>query len=174
MTAQEPIGELDSRFSSEGATATPWAEARRVLDTAAIYWLSTVRPDGRPHVTPIAAVWLDDALYFTTGVDERKAHNLARNPHIVVTTGSNVLDGLDVVVEGEAERVTDPAAVQRLADAYPPKYGKLFVFELRDGVMRTEGSESEALAYVVRPTKAFAFGKGETFRQTRWRFDRPS
>ena len=50
MTKQEPIGELDTDFSSPGATATPWAEARKNLEDAEIFWLSTVRPDGRPHV----------------------------------------------------------------------------------------------------------------------------
>ena len=76
MARNEPTTDLDPRFSSDGATATPWQEARDQLDRAKAYWLSTVRPDGRPHVTTIAAVWLDDALYFTTGVDERKAKNL--------------------------------------------------------------------------------------------------
>jgi hypothetical protein len=38
----------------------------------------TVRPDGRPQVTPVVAVWLDGAVHFTTGPTERKAHNLAQ------------------------------------------------------------------------------------------------
>jgi hypothetical protein len=41
------------------------------------FWLSTARPDGRPHVTPFIAVWLDEALWFCTGADELKAKNLA-------------------------------------------------------------------------------------------------
>jgi len=65
MTEPEPIGELDPQFSERGATPTPWVEARRILRTAPVFWLSTVRPDGRPHVTPIAAVWLDEAIHFT-------------------------------------------------------------------------------------------------------------
>jgi len=66
--------------------------------------------------------------------------------------------------------VTDPARLQRLADAYPPKYGDLFMFVVRDGVLQGEGSEDGPLAYEVRATKAFAFGKGEVFSQTRYRF----
>ena len=89
-----------------------------------IYWLSTVRPDGRPHVTPIAAVWLDGALHFCTGPTERKAKNLARNRYCVVTTGTNALEGLDVVIEGEAVRVTDaaeaPASRRRLHSQVRP------------------------------------------------------
>jgi hypothetical protein len=167
----EPIVELDPAFSSDGATATPWPQARELLDRAKVYWLSTVRPDGRPHVTPIAAVWLDDMLFFTTGPTERKAANLAQNGHCVVTTGSHGLDGLDVVVEGDAVRVTDTAMLQRLADAYPPKYGDLFRFEVHDGTIHGEGTDNEPLAFQVRAAKAFGFGKGAVFSQTRYRFE---
>jgi general stress protein 26 len=166
---KEPVAELEPQFSSDDATPTPWAEARERLEKAKVYWLSTVRPDGRPHVTPIASVWLDNALYFSTGQTERKAKNLALNPHCVITTGCNVLEGFDLVVEGGAVRVTDEARLQRLADGYAEKYGQLFRFTVRDGAFYGEGSESEVLVYELAPTMAFGFGKG-TFSQTRWRF----
>jgi nitroimidazol reductase NimA-like FMN-containing flavoprotein (pyridoxamine 5'-phosphate oxidase superfamily) len=170
MAENEPVAELEPQFSSDNATATPWAESRERLATAKVYWLSTVRPDGRPHVTPIAAVWLDEALYFSTGQTERKAKNLAQNTHCVVTTGCNVLEGLDVVVEGDAARVTDEARLQRLADEYVAKYDQLFRFTVRDGAFYVEGSETEVLVYGLAPTAAFGFGKGDLFSQTRWRF----
>jgi len=117
VTSQdEPAAELDPQFSDPNATPTPWVEAREQLERAKAYWLSTVRPDGRPHVTTIAAVWVDGALHFTTGQTECKAKNLAHNANCVVTTGTSAFDGLDVVVEGEAVRVTDEARLQRLAD----------------------------------------------------------
>ena len=169
MAEKEPVAELQPQFSSDDATPTPWAEARERLATAKVYWLSTVRPDGRPHVTPIAAVWLDDALYFTTGHTERKAKNLAQNAHCVVATGCNGLEGLDLVVEGDAVRVTDEARLQRLADEYVAKYDQLFRFTARDGAFYVEGSETEVLVYELASTTAFGFGKG-TFSQTRWRF----
>src|SRR5438128_2238057 len=103
MTVGVPIAELNSDFSSPGATALPWWDAEQHLQQARVFWLSSVRPDGRPHVTPLLAVWLDGALYFCTGADERKAKNLARNAQVVMTTGSNALtEGLDLVLEGEA------------------------------------------------------------------------
>jgi pyridoxamine 5'-phosphate oxidase-like protein len=165
----EPVAELDARFGDPGATPTSWSEARGLLDSAKVYWLSTVRPDGRPHVTPIAAVWVDGALHFTTGKAERKAKNLERNTQVVATTGSNLLEGLDVVVEGEAVPVTGEARLQRLADAYIAKYDDLFVFQVRDNALWIEGSEDPGLAFEVRPTKAFGFGK-TPYSQTRWRF----
>jgi general stress protein 26 len=169
MAEKEPVAEMEPQFSSDDATPTPWAEARERLATAKVYWLSTVRPDGRPHVTPIAAVWLDDALYFTTGHMERKAKNLAQNTHCVVTTGCNGLEGLDLVVEGDAVRVTDETRLQRLADEYVAKYDQLFRFTVRDGAFYLEGSEIEVLVYELASTTAFGFGKS-TFSQTRWRF----
>jgi nitroimidazol reductase NimA-like FMN-containing flavoprotein (pyridoxamine 5'-phosphate oxidase superfamily) len=168
MADSAPVVQLDPHFSSDSATATPWSEARFRLEQAQIYWLSTVRPDGRPHVTPLIAVWMDGALYFCTGASERKAKNLNGNPHSVLTTGCNALDeGLDLVVEGEAVRVSDEAQLQRVADRYKSKYD--WNFAVRDGAFH--GDEGNvALVFEVKPTTAFGFGKGEPFSQTRWRF----
>src|SRR3989442_8422158 len=113
VAEKEPTTEPHQPFSSDGATATPWLEARGRLEKAEVYWLSTVRPDGRPHVTPMVAVWMDGALYFSTGRTERKAHNLAQNSHCIITTGCNALaEGLDLVVEGDAAMVSDKATLQ--------------------------------------------------------------
>ncbi|MEV4236978.1 pyridoxamine 5'-phosphate oxidase family protein [Nocardia sp. NPDC050408] len=60
-------------FSSPDAQATPWASALAVVGAAEVFWLSTVRPDGRPHVTPLLAAWSLGGLCFTTGDRERKA-----------------------------------------------------------------------------------------------------
>ena len=177
MSNREPVAELDPRFSSEDAAPREWAEVRRHLDGAEVYWISTVRPDGRSHVTPLLGVWLEGALYFCTGPEERKAKNVVRNPNCVLTTGCNALDeGLDVVVEGEASRVTDGARLRRVADAYLSKYGDDWRFAVRDGAFYHDpGSLREtdtgaAWVYEVSPKKVFGFGKGEPFSQTRWRF----
>src|ERR1700684_3227407 len=104
MTEPEPVTEL-SAFSSGGAIPAEWQKGRRELQDAEVYWLSTVRPDGRPHVTPLLGIWLKGALYFCTGPNERKAKNLSENCHCVLTTGQSTLDGLDLVIEGTAEGV---------------------------------------------------------------------
>ena len=87
MVEQEPVTVL-SAFSSPNAVATEWSLARAELASVEVYWLSTVRPDGRPHVTPLLGVWLDGALYFCTGPNERKAKNLSANHHCILTTGT--------------------------------------------------------------------------------------
>lgn len=167
MTEQEPIGELDTDFSSAGATATPWAEARKQLEGAEIFWLSTVRPDGRPHVTPLISIWLDEAPWFVTGPTERKALNLASSARCVLTTGCNDLnEGLDVVVEGEAVRVTDEATLTRVADAFAAKYPEPFKFTVRD----FDGGGGDALVFRIDARKAFAFRHLPTSSQTRWLF----
>ena len=170
MAERSPTPELEPKFSDPSAGPTPWSEARDRLAVAQTYWLTTVRPDGRPHVTPIAAIWLDDALFFTTGITERKAHNLEANGAVVVTTGNNGFEGLDVVVEAKAVRLTDRARLQRLADAYVAKYGEVFVFHPTDGGYTIAESTDLVLAFEIRPTKAFGFAKGDPFSQTRYRF----
>ncbi len=170
MAEQEPVTELSS-FSSEGATPTAWAHARGDLAEAEIYWLSTVRPDGRPHVTTLIGVWFRGALYFCTGPAERKAKNLEQNPHCVLTTGRNSLDGLDLVVEGDAAKVSDQTELASVADTYEAKYGPHFTAP--DGTWFGLGDALRAgdvRVYRVAPTTAFGFGKGKAFSQTRWQF----
>jgi PPOX class probable F420-dependent enzyme len=169
MPTTGPEPQLDQRFSNPGASPTPWAEVRGTLIGAELFWISTVRPDGRPHVTPLPAVWQDEALHFCTGAGEQKGVNLARNPRCALTTGSNAWkSGLDVVVEGRAERVADEARLRRLAAAWESKYQGDWKFEVVDGVFHQEGG-GEALVYRVSPTKVLAFAKGE-FAQTRYQF----
>lgn len=171
MSGFEPFAELDPDYSEAGATACPWSVARKLLTGAEVYWLSTVRPDGRPHVTPLIGVWADGALHFATGAEERKARNLAAGPEVVLMTGTgdnSMSKGLDVVIEGRAERVTDEAPLNRLAAAWEAKYGPQWHFDVRDGTFVNGGRA--ALVFRVRPRKAFGFGRGAHFSQTRWRF----
>ncbi|MEU9781615.1 pyridoxamine 5'-phosphate oxidase family protein [Streptomyces phaeochromogenes] len=162
--------ELDTRYSDENATARPWSEAEALLAESELFWISTVRPDGRPHVTPLPTVWSDGALHFCTGPEERKARNLALNPSVVLTTGTNTWNkGYDLVVEGEAVRVSDDARLRELAEAWERKYGSFWHFEVGDG--HFQHGAGKALVFSVAPGTVFGFGKGEPFSQTRWRFD---
>ncbi len=166
----DPSARLDSRFSDPSAGPTPWADAARVLERAELYWLTTVRSDGRPHVTPLIGVAEGEAVHFCTGLREQKTRNLEGRSEVALTTGNNTwAQGLDVVVEGTAARVTDRDDLQRLADAYEAKYGSVWRFTVRDGAFHGDAG-NVALVYEVRPTTAFGFGKGEPFSQTRWRF----
>ena len=164
----EPETTLDDRFSDPGTAPTSWDATVRALETAELFWITTVRADGRPHMSPLVAVWLDGALHFTTGADEQKAVNLRANPQVLLTTGCNQWDrGLDVVVEGEAIQTADDTILERLADTWRSKWDGRWRFEARDGCFHHEAGA--ALVFSVTPTKVLAFGKG-TFTHTRHRF----
>ncbi|MEW1615261.1 MULTISPECIES: pyridoxamine 5'-phosphate oxidase family protein [unclassified Streptomyces] len=181
MTPQQPRTELDSRYSSalnprpgaENVTATDWAEAQSRLRAAEVFWVTTVRPDGRLRVTPLMAAWHDGTLYFSTGPGEQKAKNLAGNAHCALTTGHGSLaGGLDIVVEGTAEQVTDPARQGEAIAAFETQYG--------DHITSSEGAffgfgdsirEGGDLLFAVAPVTAYGFGHdGRVFSHTRYTF----
>jgi general stress protein 26 len=164
-----PTAKIDPRFSDPAAEPTAWADALGVLERAELYWLTTVRADGRPHVTPLVGVAHAGALHFCTGLREQKARNLEAGPHVALTTGVNTwAAGMDVVVEGTAVRVTDGAALQALADAYVAKYGSDWAFEVEgDGFKSDEGGP--AAVFRVEPSKVIAFAKAP-HAQTTFRF----
>jgi general stress protein 26 len=164
----QPTAEIDSVYSSPGATATPWARTQSVLADAAIYWLSTVRGDGRPHVTPVIAVWANGSIHFCTGPDEQKARNLTVNSNVIVTTGTNIWAGLDVVVEGRAVQITDDATLAELATAWEAKYGDEWHFDVVDGAFRHQGGT--AYVFAVAPAKVYAYDRDDAGGATRYRF----
>ncbi|HEU4979939.1 MAG TPA: pyridoxamine 5'-phosphate oxidase family protein [Solirubrobacterales bacterium] len=162
-----PSAAIDRRFSDPEADPTPWPEALHLLEHAELYWLSTVRTDGRPHVTPLIGVVENAAVHFCTGLREQKARNLEHNIHVALTTGNNSwASGLDVVVEGAAVRVTGREALQRLADAYEAKYGSEWHFDVGDGVF--ESGHDAAAVFRIEPAKVLAFAK-EPHGQTTYR-----
>jgi hypothetical protein len=153
------------------ATATGWEETRRALETAELFWISTVRADGRPHVTPVVAAWWEGAVWFSTGADEQKFANLRVNPHVVLTTGCNRWDeGLDVVVEGAAVRVTDDGVLARAAQAFAAKWDGRWQFTAGGGCFRDTDGKGEAMVFSVVPVKVFAHAKGDPFGATRHNF----
>jgi general stress protein 26 len=167
--SHDPIVELDARFSAADGRPTSWVTTVELLEKAEVFWLSTVRADGRPHVTPLVAVWLEGALYFCTGEGEQKEKNLQRNQHCILTTGCNNLRrGLDLVVEGDAVQVRDDVTLRRLAERWRSKYD--WPYEVGDGVLHHPGSEGNVPVFEVAPTKAFAYARGSNNSATRYRF----
>ncbi|NUT96896.1 MAG: pyridoxamine 5'-phosphate oxidase family protein [Saccharothrix sp.] len=103
-----------------GHAELPWSRARDVLvaDTPTAdltFFVATVGPDGRPHTAGVGAVWVDDALHFVGGPGTRRSRNLAANPACSIAVR---LRGLDLVLEGEAHRVTGPEVLERVAAVY--------------------------------------------------------
>jgi PPOX class probable F420-dependent enzyme len=141
-----------------GLLSWSWAEER--LRTSHNYWLVTRWPDGRPHAMPVWAVWHAGALWFSSGKDSRKARNLAADPRCVLTTE----DAMNpVVVEGEAELLTERADLETLRRLENTKY------ETDYGMALFEPSVSSC--YRVRPNWAFGL-QSDDFEgsPTRWTF----
>jgi general stress protein 26 len=168
MRRPDPTAAIDRRFSDPEADSTPWPDALHVLEHAELYWLTTVRADGRPHVTPLIGVLDDGAVHFCTGLREQKARNLEHHQQVALTTGNSTwARGLDIVVEGTAVRVVDRDTLQRLADAYEAKYGSEWHFDVGDGVF---GSGADpAAVFRIEPAKVLAFAK-QPHAQTTYRF----
>lgn len=168
-----PVTSLDPRYSDADAVATGWDETCQVLEEAQVFWISTVRSDGRPHVTPCAAVWHEGTLYFDTGITQQKAINLRSNPHVVLTTGCNHWDrGLDVVVEGKAVRVSDDDLLRHLARVWTSRWDGTFQFVARDGYFHHAQDEElpPVVVFSVTPSQVLAFGRGAHASHTTHRF----
>lgn len=166
-----PVTTFDQEYSDPAATATSWEDTCKALETAELFWVSTVRADGRPHVTPVVAVWWDGAVWFSTGANEQKFANLSTNPHVVMTTGCNRWDGgLDVVVEGEAVQVTNDQVLARVAEEFRSRWDGRWQFTASGGCFRGSDGTGEAMVFSVRPAKVFAHAKGDPFGATRHRF----
>jgi nitroimidazol reductase NimA-like FMN-containing flavoprotein (pyridoxamine 5'-phosphate oxidase superfamily) len=117
--AERPdVPEYGIPATSEGTLSYDFVEDR--LLSSRNYWISTVRPDCRPHSVPTWGVWLDGKLYFGGGTRTRKARNLAANPHVAAHTES--ADEV-VILEGSARIVADADEQRRVDDAYEAKYG---------------------------------------------------
>ena len=86
-------GTIDPRYGNASATPPSWAEIEQLLTDAQLYWIITVRRDGRPHAVPLVGVWQDDAFAFCTGPSEQKQRNLDANPRVAVTTGTTGANG---------------------------------------------------------------------------------
>lgn len=98
-----------------GNAELPWSRPHDLLAEGGPCFLSTTRPDGRPHAAGVGAMWHHGDFYIVSGEGTRKSRNLAVNP---AATLSLSLPGLDLVLEGEVARVTDRETLEALAARY--------------------------------------------------------
>lgn len=156
-----------------GSPMLDWRKTRDQLanpSTAGITFLGTSRPDGRPHSARVGALWHDGDFYLTSGAGTRKSRNLAENPACTLSVS---LEGVDMVFEGEAQRVTDQQTLERLASLY------------RDAGWPAEVEGEAFTAPFSAPSAgpppwdlyrftyhtAFGVGTTEPYGATRWRFE---
>jgi pyridoxamine 5'-phosphate oxidase-like protein len=173
MTDRTPVKTKD--LDRYGYDPLPWDRPNDVLAAGSqgsgiTHFLGTIRPDGRPYGAGVGAIWLEGDLYFTSGPGTRKARNLEVRP---AWTISARLDGIDLVFEGEASRVTDKATLERAAAVY------------REGGWPAELSEDAFIGPYNAPSAGpppwhlfrfqfhtvFGVGTAEPYGATRWRFN---
>jgi len=155
-----------------GAKPLPWSRALKQLGSSAAgtYWLATTKPDGRPHVAAVGALWVDGKVYFVSGTRTRKSRNLVANSSCAVSVS---LTGIDVVIEGTAIRVTDRPTLLRLAKRYADQGWPASV---SGDALTAEYSAPSAgpppwNLYVVKPSTAFGVASSDPPGATRWRFE---
>ncbi len=177
MVTGHVTGTVSPLYGDSSADAPPWSDIVARLHDAPLYWMVTVRRDGRPHAVPLCGVWRDESFYFCTGDAEQKMRNLEHDPHVVVTAGPLGADGWgsgkDVAVEGVAERVGDEALLRSLADEWTAKYDGDWRWEVRDHRFHElsdqgDGVGDGAVVFRVAPDKVLVFG--DEHGQTTYRF----
>ena len=179
MARREPTAEKN--LDGYGAPPIPWTKVRDRLSGEITQapgtggpnrhtcWLATVNPDGSPHVMPLGALWIDGAFYFTSGPGTRKSKNLAINPHCSIAVAT---EPFDLVIEGDAVKVTDERTLERIAEAYRRTGWSPTV---RGGAFYAEYSAPSAgpppwHVYEVAPVTLYAMGAAEPGGAIRFRF----
>jgi len=158
-----------------GLPVVPWARALEALESRdqrvnETWFLATTRPDGRPHLAGVGAVWDDGKVYVVSGPGTRKSRNLAGQPVCSIAVSR---PGLDLVIEGRAERVTDVATLQRLAQRYADGG---WPARVEDRALTYDYSAPSAgpppwYLYAITPTTVYGVLASEPGGATRWRFD---
>ena len=174
MTERGPIE--TTNLDRYGHDVLPWSRPRDLLaksgDVNVTFFLATTDPDGRPHVAGVGARWHDGDLYIVSGPQTRKSRDLAKNPACVFSV---TLPDLDVVIEGNAARVTDAATLERLAKHYNEAAGWPVSVSVSGDAFTAEYSAPSAgpppwYLYVMEPKTAFAVATAEPHGATRWEF----
>jgi hypothetical protein len=162
-----------------GAPPIDWARVRDVLTSDLTQppgtggpdrhtlWLTTINPDGSPHVMPVGIVRIDSTWYFNSGPRTRKSRNLARDPRCVVSVATHPFD---LVIEGTAERVVEPGELEVVAAAFRDQGWPAVV----DGQSVTAEFSAPAAGpppwhvYRLVPATVYALGTAEPYGATRF------
>ena len=174
--------EREKLGAAEGLPPIEWAAVREILDAgdgprpddhnARSTWLTTIAADGRPHVTPVGALWLDGTYWFQTGASTAKAQNLARDPRCALAVS---IRDADLVVEGEAEPVTDPAQLAEAAAGWAAGGWPAEVHESGTGITAPFNAPRQGSppwgVYRIAPRSATVCWGAEPGGLTRFTFD---
>ena len=174
MTARrlEAMAEVIAIGAAANATPIDWGDVASLFAAERSYWVATTSDDGRPHVRPVLAVWVDGRIYSTTNPAARKGRNLTSRPSAVLTARAPTMD---IVIEGPIAWIYDPQRLRRIGEAYQDKYrwpvtvvGNAF----NAPYAAPTAGHPPYRVYELTPTVAYAFGTDNNLgeRSTRFRF----
>ena len=157
------------------ADATPidWDQAGRLFAAERSYWVATTGDDGRPHLRPMLAVWVDQRIYSTTNPAARKGRDLASRPSAALAARA---PAMDIVIEGPVAWVEDRQQLRRIGQAYQDKYEWPVTVTDDNAFTAPYGAPTAGgppyRVYELTPAVAYAFGTGDNLaeRSTRFRF----
>jgi PPOX class probable F420-dependent enzyme len=128
---------------------TAAARILRFLEREPVVWLSTVRPDGGPHLVPIWFSWDGEALLVFSKPHAQKVRNLRQHPSVMLALG-NAEDDFDIgMIEGRAELLDVPTAV-----AMPPAHVTKYAAQLASiGLSADEYAATYAQVIRIHPVR---------------------
>jgi hypothetical protein len=175
MTGRPAVtAEVIAGAAPAGAAPIDWEEAVRLFAGERWYWVATTGDEGRPHLRPVLAVYLDERIYSTTSPAARKGRNLTRRPSAALAARA---PAIDIVIEGGVAWIDDRQRLQRVGDAYRDKYGWPVTVTADSAFDAPYGAPTAGhppyRVYELTPTVAYAFGTDNNLaeRSTRYRFD---
>ena len=168
--------------AADGLPPVDWAGILQKLETASApapdglnartTWLTTINEDGGPHVTAVGAMWMDGTFWFQTGAGTRKARNVARDPRCALAVS---IRDADVVLEGDAGRISEPSAIARIARAWADNGWPAEPDESGSGIRAPFNAPSQGPppwnVYRIEPRSATVTVAAEPGGLTRFRFD---
>jgi general stress protein 26 len=121
---------------------------KEALETSKLIYVATQRKSGqRSTIAPVWFVWENDTIWTTTSPDSWKAKRIARGSPLFINVGSK--DGPKL--RGKATKVTDPALIDRMGQAYSDKYWIAWMGLFRPRSERV--TSGKTVAYLVDVTE---------------------
>jgi Pyridoxamine 5'-phosphate oxidase len=167
------IAEVIATGGAVGAAPIDWDQAGRLFAAERSYWVATTGDDGRPHLRPMLAVWVDERIYSTTNPAARKGRDLASRPSAALAARA---PAMDIVIEGPIAWIQDRQQLRRIGQAYQDKYEWPVTVTDDNAFTAPYGAPTAGgppyRVYELTPAVAYAFGTGDNLaeRSTRFRF----
>ncbi len=130
------------------------ATATAALRDDPVVWLSSVQPDGRPHVVPVWFHWDGERIVAFSKPGARKVDNLRDEPRVMLAVGTPGPDFEVELIEATAE-LPDRPATELIPEGFAAKYRELL---RRAGLTAQRFAEVYSQPIVLKPTRFLGYG----------------